>query len=75
MKEEVRLRTEFRRTVSPTKRGLLKDRFTMREWLKAFKTITKLDNVYMIGVIKAKYRAFIGSKYQEWLIRGLRKWF
>ena len=47
----------------------------MREWLKAFKTITKLDNVYMIGVIKAKYRAFIGSKYQEWLIRGLRKWF
>jgi len=31
LKEEVRLRTEFKRTVLPVKRGLLKDRFTMRE--------------------------------------------
>ena len=31
LKEEVRLRTEFRKTVSPAKRGLLKDRFITRK--------------------------------------------
>ncbi len=31
LKEEVRLRTELKRTVSPAKRGLLKDRLTTRE--------------------------------------------
>jgi len=66
---------ELRRTVSPTKRGLLKDRFIMREWLETFKTTIKPNDVYMIKVVKVKYRAFIGSKYQEWLIGGLRKWF
>ena len=65
MKEEVRLQTEFKRTVSPAKRGLLKDRLTIKEWLKAFKTTTKPNDAYIIGMVKAKHRAFIGSKYQE----------
>jgi len=65
LKEEVKFRTELRKTVSPVKRGFLKDRFTTREWLEAFKTTTKSDNVYMIGVVKAKHRVFMGSKYQE----------
>jgi len=63
LKEEVRLRTEFKRTVSSVKRGFLKDRLIIKEWLEAFKTTTKPDDVYMIGVVKVKYRAFIGSKY------------
>ena len=65
MKEEVKLRTEFRKTVLSAKRGLLKDRFIIREWLEAFKTIIKPNDVYMIGMVKVKYRAFIDSKYQE----------
>ncbi len=63
MKKEVRLRTKFRKTVSPTKRGLLKDRFTTREWLKAFRTTIKPDNIYIIKIVKVKYRALMGSKY------------
>jgi len=63
LKEEVRLQTEFRRTVLPAKRGFLKDRFTTREWLEAFRTTTKPDDVHMIGVVKAKHKAFMGSKY------------
>ena len=63
LKEEVRLRTELRRTVSPAKRGLLKDRLTTREWLEALKTTIKPDDTHMIRVVKAKYRVFIGSKY------------
>ncbi len=65
MKEEVRFRTEFRRIVSPAKRGLLKDRLITKEWLEAFKTTIKPDNIHMIRVVKVKYRVFIGSKYQE----------
>ena len=74
LKEEVRFRTELRRTVLPAKRGLLKNRLITREWLEAFRTTTKPDDVYMIGVVKAKHRALIGSKYQEWPIGGPRKW-
>ncbi len=74
MKKEVKFRTELRRTVSPAKRSLLKDRFITREWLEAFKTTIKPNDTYITGVVKAKYRAFIGSKYQEWLIGGLKKW-
>jgi len=63
LKEEVRLRTELKRTVLPAKRDLLKDRFIMRKWLEAFKTTIKPDDIYMIEMVKAKHRAFIGSKY------------
>ncbi len=63
MKEEVKLRTEFKKIVSPAKRGLLKDRFIMKEWLETFRTTIKSDDVYMIGVVKVKYRVLIGSKY------------
>ena len=42
--------------------------------MKAFRTTIKLDDVYITGVVKAKYRIFIGSKYQEWFIKGLGKW-
>jgi len=31
LKEEVKLRTKFKKTVLPVKRGFLKDRFTTRE--------------------------------------------
>ncbi len=74
LKEEVRLRTELRKTVLPVKRGFLKDRFTTREWLEALKTTTKPDDAHMIGVVKVKYRVLIGSKYQEWPTGGPRKW-
>ncbi len=74
LKKEVRLRTELRRTVSPAKRGFLKDRLTTREWLEAFKTTIKPNDVHMIGVVKAKHRALIGSKYQEWPTEGPGKW-
>ncbi len=74
LKEEVRFRTEFKKIVSPVKRGFLKDRFITREWLKALKTIIKPDDVYMIRVVKAKHRALMGSKYQEWFTRGPGKW-
>ena len=63
MKKEVKLRTEFKKIVSSAKRNLLKDRFITKEWLKAFKTTTKPDDVHITGVVKAKYRAFMGSKY------------
>jgi len=63
LKEEVKLRTELKRTVLPAKKGLLKDRLTTREWLEAFRTTTKPDDIYITGVVKAKYKAFIGSKY------------
>ena len=42
--------------------------------MEAFRTIIKPDNVYIIKIVKVKYRAFIGSKYQEWPIGGLGKW-
>jgi len=74
LKEEVKLRTELKRTVSPAKRGLLKDRLTTREWLEALKTTIKPDNAHMIRVVKAKYKALMGSKYQEWPTRGPGKW-
>ncbi len=63
MKEEVRLRTELRKTVSPAKKSLLKDRFITREWLEAFRTIIKPDDAYIIRMVKVKYKTFIGSKY------------
>jgi len=65
LKEEVKLRTELKKTVSPAKRGLLKDRLTTREWLEAFKTTTKPNDAYIAGVVKAKHKALISSKYQE----------
>ena len=63
MKEEVRFRTELKKTVSLAKRNLLKDKLITRKWLEAFKTTIKPNNVYIIGVVKAKYKTFIGSKY------------
>ncbi len=63
LKEEVKFRTEFKRTVSPIKRGFLKDRLIIKEWLKAFKTTIKLDNIYITRVVKVKHRVFMGSKY------------
>ncbi len=75
MKEEVKLQMELRRTVSPVKRGLLKDRLTTREWLEVLKTTIKPNDIHMIGMVKAKYRALMSSKYQKWLIRGSGKWF
>jgi len=63
LKEEVKLRTKLRKTVSPAKRSLLKDRFTTREWLEALKTTIKLDDVYITKIVKVKYKALIGSKY------------
>ncbi len=63
LKKEVKFRTEFKRTVSLIKRGLLKDRFTIREWLEAFRTTIKPDDVYITRIVKVKYKAFIGSKY------------
>ncbi len=54
---------ELKKTVSPAKRGLLKDRFTTRKWLEVFRTTIKPNDAYMTGVVKAKYRAFIDSKY------------
>jgi len=74
LKEEVRFRTEFKKTVLPVKRDLLKDKLITREWLEAFRTITKLDDIYIIGMVKVKYRVFIGSKYQEWFTEGPGKW-
>ena len=65
MKEKVRLRTELKRTVLPAKRSLLKDRLTTREWLKALRTTIKPDDAHITGVVKAKHRALISSKYQE----------
>ena len=65
MKEEVKLRTELRKIVLLAKRGLLKDRLTTKEWLEAFRTTIKPDDAYMIGVVKAKYKVLISSKYQE----------
>ena len=75
LKEKVKLQTELRRIISPAKRGFLKDRLTTREWLEALRTIIKLNDIYIIGVVKAKHRVFIGSKYQEQFIRGPEKWF
>jgi len=43
--------------------------------LEAFKTIIKLDDIHIIRMVIAKHRAFIDSKYQEWSIKGLGKWF
>ncbi len=63
LKEEVKLRTELKRIVLPVKRGFLKDRLITKEWLKAFKTTIKPNDVYIIGMIKVKHRVFIGSKY------------
>ncbi len=63
LKEEVRFRTEFRKTVSLAKRGLLKDRLITKEWLEVLRTIIKPDDTYIIRVVKAKYKALIGSKY------------
>ncbi len=54
---------ELKKTVLPAKRGLLKDRLIIKEWLEAFKTTIKPDDAYIIRVVKVKYRAFIGSKY------------
>jgi len=65
LKEEVRLRTELRRTVSSVKKSLLKDRFTTKEWLETFKTTTKSDDVYITRMVKTKHKVLIGSKYQE----------
>ncbi len=73
MKEEVKFRTEFKKTVLPAKRNFLKDKLITREWLEAFRTTIKPDDIYMIGVVKVKYRVFMGSKYQEWFIEGLGK--
>jgi len=42
--------------------------------LEAFKTTIKFDDAYIIRMVKAKHKAFIGSKYQEWLTGGLKKW-
>ncbi len=74
MKEKIRLRTELRKTVLPIKRSLLKDRFITKKWLEALRTTTKPNDVYMTRMVKAKHKALIGSKYQEWFTGGLRKW-
>ena len=75
LKKEIRFQTELKKTVLLAKKSFLKDRLTTRKWLEAFKTTTKPDNAYIIGVVKAKYKAFISSKYQEWLTGSLKKWF
>ena len=65
LKEKIKLRIKLKKTVSPAKRGLLKDKLTTKEWLETFKTTTKPNDAHMTGVVKAKHKALIGSKYQE----------
>ena len=43
--------------------------------MEALKTTIKPNNAYMTRVVKTKHKILIGSKYQEWPIKGLRKWF
>jgi len=74
LKEQARLRTEIRKTVSETKRGLLEQGLATWEWIQALQTSTKPTESEMEDLISSRHRVFTGVKYTDWPSGGPDKW-
>lgn len=74
LSEEAKLRKLILGTVSLAKRSQLKPDNSVREWIKNLQASTKPSNAQMQGLVRARHRAMMGSKYLDWPTGGPDKW-